>query len=340
MLRWKEAWVESGLTGGADDEAKANSVDSRCDPRRHSSHGTGTACVGPVTRLAQRRRTGDLSAPVGEIKSIKIFDHHAHPGFGDDSDVDAQATPPQHLPFRERETNPELVVAVKALFDYPYSDMSAEHMRWLQERSSAAEKAGGTGYWDRILDKCGIESSVANRVAMASYLNPKRFRWVFFVDSFLFPFDNKVVTAENPDEGVYIPLQEKVLHRYMQQAGISRLPDSFDLYLAFVSRILEENQKKGGIAEKFEAVISVRYILLIRRARPRPASIRNTVRAGSPRPKNTRPSRITFFAIWSRRAAGCVCPCIFTRRWGKETISACGKATSSIWRTWSKTRVT
>jgi hypothetical protein len=187
-----------------------------------------------------------------KIKSIKIFDHHAHPGYGDDSDVDAQATPPQHLPLRQRETNPELVAAVKALFDYPYSDMSQEHMRWLQERSSAAEKAGGTGYWDRILDQCGIESSVANRVAMASYLNPKRFRWVFFADSFLFPFDNKVVIAENPDEGVYIPLQEKVLRRYMQQADLSDLPTSFDAYLAFISRILEENQKKGGIAEKFE----------------------------------------------------------------------------------------
>jgi uncharacterized protein len=188
-----------------------------------------------------------------QIKSIKIFDHHAHPGFGDDSDVDAQATPPQHLPFRERDTNPELVASVKALFDYPYSDMSTEHMRWLQERSTKAEKAGGTDYWNDILDECGIESSVANRVAMASYLDPKRFRWVFFVDSFLFPFDNKTVIAENPDEGVYIPLQEKVLHRYMQQGRLSGLPNSFDAYLAFISRILEENQRNGGIAEKFEA---------------------------------------------------------------------------------------
>jgi uncharacterized protein len=187
-----------------------------------------------------------------QIEAIKIFDHHAHPGFGDDPDVDAQATPPQHLPYRARETNPEIVLAVKSLFGYPYSDMSEEHMRWLAEKSAAAEKAGGTAYFDAILDKCGIEASVANRVAMASYLNPKRFRWVFFVDSFLFPFDNKLVTGENPDEGVYIPLQEKVLHRYMQQAGIGQLPRSLDGYLAFVTRILEENQKKGGVAEKFE----------------------------------------------------------------------------------------
>ncbi|HUA21768.1 MAG TPA: amidohydrolase family protein [Bryobacteraceae bacterium] len=211
----------------------------------------------PASAQSHALPSGDVQAIyerlLEKIKTIKIFDHHAHPGYGDDSDVDAQATPPEHLPLRERSTNPELVAAVKALFDYPYSDMSEGHMRWLQERSSAAEKAGGTAYWDRILDQCGIESTVANRVAMASYLNPKRFRWVFFMDSVLFPFDNKTVIAENPDEGVYIPLQEKVLHRYLQQAGLSRLPGTFDAYLAFVSRILEENQKKGGIAEKFEA---------------------------------------------------------------------------------------
>src|SRR5262249_34649463 len=38
-----------------------------------------------------------------QIERIRIFDHHAHPGFGDDPDVDAQTTPPQHLPFRARE---------------------------------------------------------------------------------------------------------------------------------------------------------------------------------------------------------------------------------------------
>src|SRR6202047_5227428 len=124
------------------------------------------AAVGALPAWAQSHAlpSGDVQAIyqrlLEKIKSIKIFDHHAHPGYGDDSDVDAQATPPQHLPFRERETNPELVAAVKALFDYPFSDLSADHMHWLQELSTAAEKAGGTGYWDRILDQCGIESSV------------------------------------------------------------------------------------------------------------------------------------------------------------------------------------
>lgn len=188
-----------------------------------------------------------------QIERIKMFDHHAHPGWGDDPDVDAQATPPgQHLPFRARETNPEFALAMKALFGYPYADMSEEHARWLVEKSNAAEKAGGTSYWDGILDKCGIDVSLANRVELGNYLNPKRFRWVFFVDCFLFPLNNKLVTGENPDEGIFIPLQEKLLRRYMKQAGISQLPENFDGYLSFVTKILEENQKKGGIAEKFE----------------------------------------------------------------------------------------
>jgi hypothetical protein len=46
--------------------------------------------------------TGDVQAIYQrlseKIKSIKIFDHHADPGFGDDPDVDAQATPTPDLP--------------------------------------------------------------------------------------------------------------------------------------------------------------------------------------------------------------------------------------------------
>jgi hypothetical protein len=58
----------------------------------------------------------------------------------------------------------------------------------------------GYQYFDRILDKLNVETMMANRVAMGNYLDPKRFRWVFFVDSFLFPLDNSELTARNVDE--------------------------------------------------------------------------------------------------------------------------------------------
>src|SRR5450755_1122882 len=66
-----------------------------------------------------------------QIEKIPIFDHHAHPGFPDDPDVDAMASPPGSAALRERDTNPELVAAAKALFGYPYDDLSPEHARWL-----------------------------------------------------------------------------------------------------------------------------------------------------------------------------------------------------------------
>src|SRR5437870_10260141 len=64
-----------------------------------------------------------------QIEKIPIFDHHAHPGFSDDPDVDAMAAPPGSAALRTRDSNPELVAAAKALFGYPYNDFSAEHAK-------------------------------------------------------------------------------------------------------------------------------------------------------------------------------------------------------------------
>ena len=189
-----------------------------------------------------------------EIEKIPAFDHHAHPGFADDPDVDAMAAPPEASEaLRTRDDNPELVAAAKALFGYPYADFAPEHSKWLVAKKAELKKQNpGTAYFDLILDKLNTESSVANRAMMPDYLDPQRFPWVFFADSFLWPFNNERETARNPDEGVYIPLQEKMLHRWMQQEGVSKLPGKFDEYLAFISRVLADNQKKGGIAMKFE----------------------------------------------------------------------------------------
>jgi hypothetical protein len=188
-----------------------------------------------------------------QIEKIPIFDHHAHPGFPDDTDVDAMASPPGSAPLRERETNPELVAAAKALFSYPYADLSPEHTKWLVNKKAELKKKEGIAYFSNVLDKLNIEQGVANRAMMADYLDPKRFVWVFFVDSFMWPFDNQKERARNADQAVYMPLQEKMLHRWMEQEHLQKLPASFDDYLKFVTEVLEDNQKnKGGIAMKFE----------------------------------------------------------------------------------------
>src|ERR1700686_4401439 len=84
-----------------------------------------------------------------QIDRIPIYDNHSHATFPDDSDMDAQAAPPDESSvLRLRDTNPEFVTAAKALFAYPYDDFQPEHAKWLAEKEKAAEQAGGTEYWD------------------------------------------------------------------------------------------------------------------------------------------------------------------------------------------------
>ncbi len=190
---------------------------------------------------------------LAEINRIPIFDNHSHPGYADDSDVDAMASPPGSSALRLRPDNPELVAAAHALFQYHYTDFSPNHARWLIDKKSQLKRQQGSGYFDHILDQLNIQTVIANRVWMPDYLDKRRFLWAFFVDSFLFPFDNRQIRERNVDEQTYIPLQEKKLHRELGQAGLSSLPGSLEEYLQFISRILAEDQQHGGIAIKFEA---------------------------------------------------------------------------------------
>ena len=188
------------------------------------------------------------------ISRIKLFDHHAHPAFPDDPDVDIAPPPPGATPMRLRAENPETSAAARTLFGFPYTDMKGAHGTWLVDRKAALKRRRpGFAYFNDILDRLGIETSMANRVAMAGYLDPARFKWVFFVDCFMFPFDNTAL-AKNPDVAAYMPLQTTLLQRYAQQLGMPpQLPATFGDYLSFLTRSLEENKRRGGVAVKFEA---------------------------------------------------------------------------------------
>ena len=216
-----------------------------------------------------------------KVDQIPIYDNHSHATFPDDSDMDAQAAPPgESSVLRLHDSNPEFVAAAKSLFGYPYDDFKPEHAKWLIDKKKAAEASGSTAYWDSILDKLNIETCLANRVALAPYLDPKRFHWVFFVDSFLFALDNRDQTGKNPDMGIYIPLQEKVLQRYLKQENLSVLPADLAGYEAFVRQTLTDNKKKGGVAMKFEAAY-FRSLYFQDPPRERAAAIYSRYRSGS-----------------------------------------------------------
>lgn len=190
---------------------------------------------------------------LSQIENIPIVDMHAHPGYWDDTDVDAMAVTVTDLdPLRTRPTNPEWAAAAKALFGYPYSDFSPEHVAWLHKKDDELRKEWGKEYMSKILDLVGIQVGVANRVAMDYLEGNPRFRWVVFVDPFMFPFNNREL-AINPDRAVYFPIQEKALHRYMGQAGLSQLPSDLAGYEALMRRVIEQDKQQGAVAIKFEA---------------------------------------------------------------------------------------
>src|SRR4051812_20924206 len=216
------------------------------------------ACA--ATLVAQSRpHVVSAAAPIyqrllPQIEAIKLFDHHAHPAFPDDADVDIAPPPPGSSPLRLRDDNPETSAAARALFGFPFADMKGEHGQWLVARKAALKKEhAGAAYFDMILDRLGIETSMANRVAMANYLDPARFEWVFFADCYMFPFDNSALAARNTDEAVYMPLQTKLRQQYAQAGGGKAPPPTFTRYLSFVLQALEADQKRGGVAAKFEA---------------------------------------------------------------------------------------
>jgi hypothetical protein len=189
-----------------------------------------------------------------QIEAIPMYDNHSHPGFADDTDVDAMASPPdESATLRLRDDNPEFVAGAKALFSYPYDDFQPEHAKWLAGKKKAAEQSGGVAYFDSILDKLNVDICLANRAMMAPYLDAKRFRWVFFGDAFFYPFDNSAERESTPDMGVYVPLQEKMLARWKKQEGIEGLPQDLAGYEEFVRRTMADNQKHGGVAIKYEA---------------------------------------------------------------------------------------
>ena len=68
----------------------------------------------------------------------------------------------------------------------------------------------------------------------------------------MFPFDNSALAARNTDQAAFMPNQTKLLQRFRQQAGLQSLPPDLAGYLTFVTRVLEDHQRRGAVAVKFE----------------------------------------------------------------------------------------
>src|ERR1017187_2744277 len=173
------------------------------------------------------------------IASIKAVDDHAHPmlqlapGAKPDTEYDAlplDALPPMTLPSRLRADHPDWIAAQREV------------------------KSRGIKSPAEALDLAGIDVMLSNRIALGPSLAPPRFLWVSFVDALMLPLDGRLESARTPDTRSLYALETKLLHRYMNDLGVAKLPESLDDYVKRIVTPTLQRQKTGGaVAVKFEA---------------------------------------------------------------------------------------
>jgi len=174
-----------------------------------------------------------------EIAKIKTIDNHAHPVLPAPGDSEYDALPVEHMdpytePIRTRAGSP----------------LAAEASRQLQLDSHPRDDA----YPNWVLDRLGIETMLANRIAMGQGLAPPRFLWVPYEDALMFPLDNTALASKNSDRKAFFADEDRLLHRYLKECGYDKPPATLGEYLEkIVDPTLERHKRGGAVAIKFEA---------------------------------------------------------------------------------------
>ena len=216
--------------------------------------------VGVIGAFAQLPIDPQLQA---EIAKIKAIDNHAHPVRpqlpGTEKDTEFDALPvdvmePYTEPVRTREGSPLVIEAWRQLFGYRYNDRAPDHVRDLRQRKQQLMQERGADYANWMLDQLGIETMLANRVAMGPGLAAPRFLWVPFVDALLFPLDTTNLASRNSDRKTFYADEERLFKRYLKECRFPFRPSELDSYLKeVVTATLERQKREGAVAVKFEA---------------------------------------------------------------------------------------
>jgi uncharacterized protein len=217
-------------------------------------------CTAPpgddAAATAARPADPAITAFIGTILAV---DNHSHPNSVAPDDADADALPldglvPFELPAPLHPDDPDWLAAYRALYEYPYADLSDAHMNGWRARMHEIAKAKGDAFPAWVLDQVGTEVLLANRIALGPGLVPPRVRWVSFVDALMLPLDNTSEAASSPDREKLFPLEDTLRARYMSSLEMAKRPATLDAYLkAVVTPTLEAQHQGGCVAVKFEA---------------------------------------------------------------------------------------
>src|SRR6185503_2528280 len=192
----------------------------------------------PMLPLVSTAQTVADPKLVAEIARIKAIDNHTHVtrvvGSGEeDHEYDAlpfELLEPFPLMVRLRPDNLEYTAAWRALFGYKHQDMTEAHVKELAEIKARMKRERGDGYPAWVLDQLGIETMLANRVAMGRGLAPPRFRWVSYIDALVFPLNNEAAKRANLDYRAFYPPEERLLKRYLSDLKLNALPGTLKEY--------------------------------------------------------------------------------------------------------------
>jgi hypothetical protein len=194
-------------------------------------------------------------ALMAEIHRIRAIDNHSHPPklvAAGEKDDEFDALPCDPLEPTEPNTmtrpeNPMYAQAWKALWGQSQvKDVLAAKERIRREQ--------GDRYSAWVLDRIGIDTEFANRIALGRGLTAPQFRWVPFDDALLFPLDNSELAKQTPDRKFFFSREGRLLERYRNEAGLTSLPPTLSEYVAKVVRpSLERQKQQGAVAIKFEA---------------------------------------------------------------------------------------
>ncbi len=203
----------------------------------------------------------DVDPPLGDyIARTPAIDNHAHPMAmtargQEDHDYDALPADGMSdiaLPVPSRITNPRFADAWSALFGYKYGDLQRAHVGELVSARQKIRDNKGELYPSWVLNQAKTDIMLANRTAMGAGLPSDRFKWVPFVDMFLFPLNNAVFKNKDPEHSAFVTNEEKLLKRYLAESGLRQLPSTFDEYLTFIAHMLSNWKAKNAVALKFE----------------------------------------------------------------------------------------
>jgi uncharacterized protein len=199
---------------------------------------------------------------LAEINKIKAIDNHSHPPkvvAPGEKDDDFDALPcdplePSDPTIISRPENPQYIAAWKALYGYQYDDRSPEHLSELLAAKKKVMQEQGDNFPNWVLDQLGIETELANRVALGRGLQPPRFRWVPFDDALMYPLKTSSLANETPDRKFFFQREAMLLRRYMKDIDHEIMPATLQEYVSkVITPVLELQKKDGAVAVKFEA---------------------------------------------------------------------------------------